>query len=357
MIFSVSKVVKIRIKTILLSLIVFMFLMNVAYAAETKLNFSHVDVKVGGRTSTNLKNGDTARDDAKPGDNVEVRVEMKNSYTSAENLKINNIKVKATLENIDNGDDLEEESNEFSLSPGSTKRVTLKYKLPLEVDENSFDIFIIADGSDKNTSQHNEMTIKLNVNKDTHKIKITRDALSPAEISCSRKNLQLAVTLLNIGTEDEDDVTLQISNADLGIDVKDNIGQLRAVPNEPESRFSKVYRFNVPSNADSGSYPINLRILYNNDRKLTEDTLTLTVNDCAAASQQNKTQTQSVDLSTQPSGSTDRTTVVVQQVPPDTVVSTEGFFKGNGFVIGIVAVEIIAVIAGIVLLVILFGRR
>ena len=347
--------VKIRIRSIVLSLIMFIFLMSIAHAAGNKLNFSRVDVKVGARNSNNLRDGDTIREDAKPGDKLEFRVEMKNTYTSAEDLKIRNVIVNVKIEGIDNGDDLEEESNEFDLSPGSTKRVTLKFQVPEEVDEDSFDVIITADGDDKNGTSHSaEMRLNLQINKESHKVKITRDTLSPAEVSCNRKNMQMAVTLLNIGTEDEDTVNLEISNSDLRLDIKDDIGQLKAEPNEPESRFSKVYRFNVPADAEAGSYPITLKVLYNNDRKLSEDTQTLTVIDCSQPKQENKTQ--NVDLSNQPSTTPDKTTVVVQEVPPDTVVSTEGFFKSNGFVIAIVIAEIIAVIVGIILLISLFGR-
>lgn len=348
--------VKIRLKPIVLGLMIFIFLMNTAYA-ETKLNFSDVDVKVGGRTSNNLKNGNDIREDAKPGDNLEFRVEMKNTYTSAENLKINDITVNVRVEGLDDGEDIDKDSNEFDLSPGSTKRVVLKFQVPLEIDEESLDVVIQADGEDRNgTSQENEMTLRLNIDKESHKVMITRNTLSPAEISCSRKNIGLAVTLLNIGSEDEDEVNVQISNSELGIDIKDSIGELRAEPNEPESRFSKIYKFNVPANIEAGSYPIDLRVLYNDDRKVTEVSQTLTINDCSTQVKQ-ENRTQYVDTSSQPDTAQDRTTVVVQQVPPDTVVSSEGFFKSNGFVIAVVIAEIIAVVIGIALLVSLFGRR
>lgn len=348
--------VKIRIKQLLLSLVIFLFLMSATYAATNKLVFDDVDVRVGGRSSNNLNNRDTIREEAKPGDSVEFRINMKNNYTSAEDLRIEDIRVNVKIEAIDDQDDLEEESNEFDLSAGSSKRATLKFQVPLEVDEDTFDVLIEADGDDRNGTAHEiQMRLKLEVDKENHLIKLTRNSLSPAEVACNRKNVQLAVTLLNIGAEDEEDVSLQIYNPDLGIDIKDPVGTLEAEPNEPESRFSKVYRFNVPTDLEEGSYPIAVRVLYDNERRKSEETVTLTVNACGTPRQENKTQ--GVDLSTPTPIQPERTTVVVQQVPPDTTVSTEGFFKGNGFVIAIIIAEIIAVVVGIVLLITLFGRR
>src|SRR3990167_9116271 len=102
-----SKMVKIRIKPLLLSLVILIFLANIAYAAGSKLIFSDVDVKVGSKTSKNLEDGDTIDDEAEPGDTVEFRVEVKNNFTSAEDLDIEDIVVEVTIGEIDDGDDLE----------------------------------------------------------------------------------------------------------------------------------------------------------------------------------------------------------------------------------------------------------
>src|SRR3989338_503372 len=93
----------------------FVFLMNVAYAAGSKLIFSDVDVKVGGKTSKNLDDGETIDDEAEPGDTVEFRIEVKNNFTDAEDLDIEDISVEVTIEEIDDGDDLDEESSDFDL--------------------------------------------------------------------------------------------------------------------------------------------------------------------------------------------------------------------------------------------------
>lgn len=357
--------VKIRtnMKFILISVLIMAFLVSSAYAATNKLIFEKVDVKVGSRTSSNLKTGDTVRDDAKPGDNLEVRVTMKNNYTSAEILRIEDITVQTTVESIDDGDDFEDESKEFSLSPGSTKKLTFKYKIPVEVDESTYDIIIEADGTDKNgTSQTAQMTLHLEVNKDSHKIKITKFELSPAEVSCNRKNVKLSTSIVNIGTEDEETVNLQISNTDLGLDVRDQVIDLLAEPNDPESRYSKLYTLNIGNDVEAGTYPIDYVVLYNEDRKRESATAQLVVSECATVSTQN---TQSTSQSTQtttptqttPNTSTQTTGQVITSVPPDTTVTQESFFKSNAFVIGVIIAEIVAVIVGIILIVALFVRR
>ena len=354
MVYFNIRVVKIKYKPILTSVIVFIFLMTAVFAASRQaLQFTDVDVRVGGKSDNNLQNGETISDEAQPGDTVEVRVEVKNNFTSADNLDIEDIQVQATLEEIDDGDDLEEESNDFDLSPGNDKRVTFKFQVPLEVDEDSFDILIEADGEDENnTDQSISMRLKLDVEKESHQLRITRSVLSPAEIGCGRRNVQASVTILNTGTEDEDDVTFHLFNEDLGFEIKENVGELEAEPFEETSKFSKTYSFSVPANAEEGSYPITFRALYDTDRRKAETTQTLTVNKCGTGEDES---TNDVVVVTPPSTTPVQPTQPV--LPPDTTVTSESFFKSNAFVIAIIIAEVIAVIVGIVLIVGLFARR
>ena len=354
--------VKIRIKSLLLTFVILTLLINTAYAARQALEFSDVDVKVGGKTDKNLKNGETIGEEAKPSDNVEFRVEVKSNFTSAEDLEIEDISVEITIDGIDDGDDLEEEeSREFDLKSGRDKKVTLKFQVPLEVDEDTFDVDIKAEGRDTNgTKQEVLMKLKLEVEKETHLLKITRASLSPAEVSCNRKNAQLATTIFNIGNEDEEDVTVKVLNSDLSIDSKAVVEELTAEPNEPESRFSKVFAFSVPENAESGSYPIILSALYDDDRKKTEETVTLTVNECLTAKKKtteaNEEENEEVEVISPPTGKT-TATVVQPETPSGTIITQESFFKSNAFIAGIIIAEVVAVIVGIVLVVSLFRRK
>ena len=352
--------VKISLRVFLLSFIVFVFLAGIAYAATPRLSFSDVDVKVGSKTSKNLNDGDTIDDEAEQGDTVEFRVEVKNNFTDAEDLDIEDISIEITIEEVDDGDDLDEESSDFDLKAGRDKKVTLKFQLPIEIDEDTFDVTIHAEGEDENGTDHDaDMRLRLEVEKENHLLKITRKTLSPAEVSCNRKNVQVGVTAINIGSEDEEDVTFHVLNSDFGIDLKDDVGDLDAEPNEDESRFSKVYTFNVPSDAEAGSYPIILRALYDNDRKKAEETVTLTVSDCATLKKETTESTteedEEVAVITPTTGRT--TTTVVEETPAGATVTQESFLKSNAFVTGIIIAEVVAVIVGIVLVISLFRRR
>src|SRR3989338_4302584 len=113
---------------------------------------------------------------------------------------------------------------DFDLKAGRDKKVTLKFQLPIEIDEDTFDVTIHAEGEDENGTDHDaDMRLRLEVEKENHLLKITRKTLSPAEVSCNRKNVQVGVTAINIGSEDEEDVTFHVLNSDFGIDLKDDV--------------------------------------------------------------------------------------------------------------------------------------
>ena len=354
----------VKINTKILSyLVVFVMLISVAHAT-LNLEFSNVDVKVGSKSSKNLNDGNTISQDAEPGDVIQLKIEVRNNYTSAENLEIQDITVEGILEGVDDGDDLDEESSEFDLSPGRDKTITLKFQLPMEIDEDTYTIQITADGDDENGTSHLiQMKLNLDVEKYNHNLMFTKNSIIPDTVSCSRKNVKASVGVLNIGNDDEEDVELHITNSDLGLNIEETIPEIIAEANEPESMFSKTYAFNVPTDVEAGVYPVTFSVLYNNGHKKTEGNVDLTVNDCAvktaAVSKPATTTTSNNEVEILvPQGSQKATATTADEeetVPSDTTVTQESFARSNTFVISIIA-GIAVVVVGIVLLIVFLVR-
>ena len=358
--------VKIRIKHLILSLLVFVLLTSVAHASVSNLQISNVDVKMISKTLRNLSNGNSISEQIRPGGQVEFRVQSSNTFSNLQDITIRDITTKVTVEGIDNGNDLEQESDSFDLRANTDRKVIFKFDIPLEVLQDTFNILIETEGQDdKNTIQRAEMKLKLEVVKDNHLLKIIQKKLTPDTVSCSRNNVQFSTTILNIGNDDEERVSILISNTDLGININDQVGGIRARPNQPESLFSKTYPFKVPVNAEAGSYPIDIRVSYDLDRKITEETATLTVNKCTTAgSNVGQTTTPAtkgtqentgVELITPTEGKTNPN--AQPTTPSGTIVTQEGFLSSNAFVVGLIVAEVAIVIIGVVLVVGLFRRK
>ncbi|MBI3034811.1 hypothetical protein HYY71_00675 [Candidatus Woesearchaeota archaeon] len=350
--------VKMKIKLLLICIIAFVFLTGTAHAAPPRLEFSDVDVTVGGKFDKNLRSGDRIDREAKPGDLVEFRVEVRNNFSRAEGIEIQDITVEVTIEDIDDNSDLEEESREFDLNAERDRRQALEFRVPGEVEEREYTVIINAQGEDVNGTSHEiEMRLILEVEKENHLLDIVRSSLSPSIVSCNRKDIKLDVTVLNVGNEDEQDIIVEMASSPLGLSLKDKIEELLAEPNEEESRFSKIYAFNIDNSVQPGNYPILLRVLYDNDRLKVERTLTLTVNECQragvgaapTAAEKKPEIPREVELILPKADAA--------QIPSDATATTEGFFDKNTFVLAvIIGTAVSSVFIGALWLIGLFVR-
>ena len=235
----------------------------------SKLTIKSLDVNVDGSTDSNVKDGDTIDKDAIPGSTVEFQVEFKNEFTSDEDIKIENIELKITIESIDDGDDLDATTSEFDLT--ETKKVvkTLDFTLPLQVDEGSYNVLIEAEGQDENGATHRvEWNVDLNVEKETHDIQVTEKALTLGTLSCIRST-SLDVELTNFGSSVEEETVLEVRNAALGIEYVQRDIELDNDLYQDESKYSVSIPITVATNAAPGTYSIEIKAYY--DRTQLDD--------------------------------------------------------------------------------------
>jgi uncharacterized membrane protein len=256
----------------------------------SKLIIDDVDVKINGDTDSNIKDGDKIGVDAKPESNIEFKVRVKNRYSSASDIEIQDIIVTVTIEDIDEGDDLEEESDEFDLDANENKRVTLKFGLPLKVDEGQYTVRIKVEGEDEHNIEHVvEWTLELEVDKESHEIKIRKAELTPSEVSCVRSSI-LDVRLINLGADDEDEVFLTITNSDLGININEGPIEMESDPDDDTNTYDKRVPINLDKDFKAGVYQLEIRAYRDVDRL--EDVLRpqLTVKECAEKEEEEVTQ-------------------------------------------------------------------
>ncbi len=319
-----------------------------AFAAGNKLVIKDIDAKVGSKTDKDLKDGDIISRDAKPSDSLELKIRMENNFTSSEDLDIEDITVTVTIEGIDDGDDLEEESQEFDLKQGRSKTVTLDFDVPLIVEEDSYNILIEAEGTDENGTDHSvTATIELEVDKDSDRVIFTRASITPSSIRCSR-TITLSGELLNIGSDDQDEVVYEAKSSDLGIDIRQANIEIVEDIDENDNEFRRTDTIQVPKTVAAGSYPIILTAYYDTTKQADTKTLNLVVEDCptmTVANQQQTTQNQSTKT---------ETTTVVMTTPAEQlypIVQQEtSLFNNLTYLILAGFAYIVVIIIGVVLI-------
>lgn len=239
------------------------FNLNAVFGSGLKI--SDVDVKIDGKKRSNINNNTKISKEAEPASSVEFKITVKNDFTKSEDVKIENIEVKTTIEDIDNDDDLEEESKEFDLNAQDDRTVTLKFTLPLNVDEGTFDVLIEAGGEDeKGTGQKQHFEIELEVAREKHDLRFLNFDLSPKLVNCNRI-VDVDYKIMNIGLEDEEDAVLEIKSDGLGLLFNEE--NITIDSGTEDNIFLNSAKLKINEEVENGIYPI-VASIYTDDGKL-----------------------------------------------------------------------------------------
>ncbi|MBW2977019.1 hypothetical protein KY347_06250 [Candidatus Woesearchaeota archaeon] len=345
-----------------------------------KLLITDMDVKVGSKTDKNLGFGDTISEEAKPGDIVQFSIEVTNNFTRDEDLEIEDIDVTVTIFDIDDGDDLDQDAKEFDLKAGKDDSIDIEFEIALEVEEDTYDVLIEIEGEDENGTTHAvQYELQLEVQKEDNEVRFTRNSLTPSEIKCGR-SVQLSTAVINTGADDEDDVVLEVSNVELGISFRETF-DLSNDAFDDDSKFSKTFTFNMPEDVAPGIYSIQSRVIFNDGKDIETETAELVVNQCEifveeeaecetdddcgsnevcedgeCVEEEEEVVVVQPPVTSEPETPTGMTTgEVTTPVLPAT--EEKSLFETQGFLIALIAGEVLLLLIAILLIVVLFRKR
>ena len=327
-------VVKIKNKIIIWSL---MALFLVSFVSAACLEISDVTFEVDGKKDS----GSTI--DVKPESNLEVKVKVENTCENPD-IDLESVFVLATIEGIDDSDDLEEESDDFSLNAGRAKSETLRFDIPLEVEDEDYPLTIWVEGRQENDStiRYNDTnTYSIDVNKQKHDVVIRTAELGNNALKCSRTT-NLELNLINLGTEDEEGVEIKVTNSELGLNIKSADIDLSSDPFDSDSKYSNSYSIKVAEDQAAGAYPVKVEVAFDDGDKKISKTADLTVEDCPVV----KEVKEEVEVVQEPETTTPATT--------DDVVEAElteeqpaGISKLMISII--IAIEVLVIVSGVLL--------
>lgn len=193
-------------------------------------------------------------------DKIEVDVEVKNTGSD----DIDEIIVAWGLYNKRTGEFVfDDEEKSFDLRDGDKETVTLSF----DVDPNDFDssdnendfVFYVKAYSDDTGED-------VDCNSDSNDIKLIKDkhfvVLSdielPTEAQCG-EIVQGRAKVWNIGDDDETDTYVTLSNSNLGLDKRVEVGDIDILEDKSIS-----FDFLIPATLKSGSYPVTMKVFDDN---------------------------------------------------------------------------------------------
>ncbi len=328
----------------------------VKLSAKSMLQFKDIDTEVAGEEDENLDvKGDTIADEAKPEDKVVLKLEVENLFDKGvEDVELEDVEIEATVEGIDDGDDIEDleadESN-FDLKPGKDNEVKIEFTVPQNAEEGEYDIVVTVEGEDENGAKHfATVTLKLTVDLEKHDLRITEAKLSKPVLSCAPRTTKLDVTMVNFGSEEQEEAQFTISNSELGLFFEQKEIELETDRDDEDSRISKTIEIEVPESFKVGAYPIRVEAIADNGKVTDSEDVLLTVEECVPEEAEEDEEDTEVVVKTD--GTSGTGTTGGQQPPATTggaagVPDVEGLLKDNIIVVvllGLIAIAIIVII-------------
>jgi hypothetical protein len=150
--------------------------------------------------------------------------------------------------------------NSVSVKDDSDKQLTIEFKLDTISNLKSGDNYVLyvwATGNDEyysgNPATCYDDLQSVNVNIDSHFVVL--DSMNiPDSASCG-STIQITGTAWNIGDEDESNVYLWVTNTQLGINQRINLGDI----SQEDSR-DVSFSINVPDDSATGTYALNVQV-------------------------------------------------------------------------------------------------
>src|SRR3989338_6172551 len=219
--------------------------------------------------------------DILPGSNVTFTVRVANTFTGEE-PKIKGAFVTITIEDIDDGADLDETSLDVDLEPGDDFRADVRFPIPLDAKAATYNVRMEAEGEDRNeTLYRTQLNQKLEVKKQSHDIRITKASLTSSVLGCDRKT-KLTAEVMNMGSNAESQIGLEFKSASLGINSADRDIFLESSDeaSEEEKIYVKSLSIELPSLFKAGTYSVLVNLYWKNFVLFDQKVVELVVRDC-----------------------------------------------------------------------------
>jgi len=223
-----------------------------------------------------------------PLDEVEIEIKVSNNADE----RIDDIEVRWGLYDVDDNNFVfDEKESDFNLKKGDDKTITITFKLE-NVDDfkgSNYVFYVWTDNAEtQDTNIHlcaSDSKKEIDIINDDNFVRLY-DINFPEVVSCGEE-VQILADVVNLGDTNQDEVSVLISNTQLGISKVVEIGDINDFDSEKLDTF-----ITIPSNAENKVYFISLKVYDDNndiyetdeDNDKSEFSVSLRVEGCKTAS-------------------------------------------------------------------------
>lgn len=132
--------------------------------SNTMLELNEMTIEVNGK-DMDVEEGETIKK-IKPESKIKISADLKNIYQNTLNVQL-----AATLEEVQDGEDIRERSKKEEISSGDSQELGLDFKIPSEVKAGEYDLTILIKGEDGNGASYTrELEYEIEIEANQHVI-------------------------------------------------------------------------------------------------------------------------------------------------------------------------------------------
>lgn len=219
-------------------------------------------------------------EDFEPGDSFHFEINVENIA----DYDLEDIEIKVWVIDIDDGSDLSEEASKFDLDEGDVDDARFEFEVPLNVDEDEYDIKVRVQGEEKDDSSNDFEVTKIFRNQvdvtkdDSYEVYFEDIQVSSSDLRCGSEFF-ISMDLYNIGDNNLDDMYVKLFINELDLEYTSETFNLDADDGDDREK-SLQFTVRLPSNLDKNSYEMKFYAYDEDDDQFDVETYTISVTPC-----------------------------------------------------------------------------
>ena len=221
----------------------------------------------------------------KPGDKIKLQLVVENQFDTDYDYGDIEGTFSVSLDDSDFGEDVDEETD-FSIDAGdkmdSSTEGVVEFTIPTEAEDGEYTLDVKVESEDENKAQYEtKLKIELKVERTKDDIRVESVTVTPIEVSCAPRNIQIVTKVTNEGSNSQKHVVLQVESVSLGLKKKEDFALERGSSTNGNSYTSQIV-MEVSPDLKVGTYKIDASTFFDYTVPADKKTATLVVKSCAA---------------------------------------------------------------------------
>jgi len=244
-------------KKILFILMILTLLVSTSAFAASELSIKDFDVRVNGHSENNADE-DGGKIEVNPGDEVVIKVTLENTFSSSEDIEIQDFP------------DLDANKNDD---------LTLTFQVPYLLEKGNYDMVFTADGEDDNDTRHSvEQTFTLRVEKEDDELTLVNFKPIIEPVVCG-DILQLAYHIVNTGDDNQKDTKIKVLIDDLSYVNTVMYDFMTDFDDDEEMEYENILDIDL-SELQKTTFSARIEVTNDDDIQLITDLVEITYSPC-----------------------------------------------------------------------------